>query len=102
MIHLILFLPDKRRASEGESYSAVTIKKQKFVENPLENGTASEEEDDLDDLDDEKPLEVLPLAVPSEKVLGKCGVWGETFFFKPDDSRLKGSFKFFRAHCRNE
>lgn len=38
---------------------------------------------------DETPLD-LPLTTPTEKVLDKCGVWGETFFFKANDSRFSG------------
>lgn len=40
---------------------------------------------------DEEPAEILPTPA-SEKVLGRCGVWGETFFFKKDDSRFQGMF----------
>lgn len=59
------------------------------MENPFEDPFSSDAEDV--DEENEAPIEVLPQTAPSENVLGKCGVWGEPFFFKPNDSRLKGA-----------
>lgn len=67
----------------------VEIKTIKFIKNPFH--TFSDTDSEGND-DDEAPLQVLPLTVRSEKVLGKYGVWGESFFFKPDDSRLNGYY----------
>ena len=67
-------------------------KKLKYADHSLENSLLDDEDADEDaGGENNAPLEVLSSAVPPEKVLGKCGVWGETFFFKPGDSRLTGT-----------
>lgn len=59
------------------------------TEDSIQRDSSSEDDEELE----EPPVEILP-ARASEKVLGKCGVWGETFFFKEDDSRFKGKVEF--------
>lgn len=66
--------------------------KSKTIGNIFENASSSDDENDEVTIDEEEPLNVCLNPVPSEKVLGKCGVWGETFFFQPNDSRLQGKF----------
>lgn len=61
------------------------------VENIPQQYSDDESEEDVEM---EAPIDI-PSTSASEKVLGKCGVWGETFFFKENDSRFKGVFHVF-------
>ncbi|XP_065213862.1 probable RNA-binding protein CG14230 [Planococcus citri] len=54
-----------------------------------------------EDVEMETPIDI-PSTSASEKVLGKCGVWGETFFFKENDSRFKEAIDFFKPEDENK
>ncbi len=84
-------------SAECDTAESIPKKKFKKIENPFDNFSESESDDDISD--DEPPIDV-PLTVTSEKVLGKCGVWGETFFFKENDSRLQGKCSSFFRNSR--
>jgi len=86
---MFLFLGKRIICEEEKSDCVIPKKKLKFLKSPLEDSIVS----DVDE-GNEPPLDILSAAITTEKVLGKCGIWGETFFFKPDDSRLKGILKF--------
>lgn len=83
--------PDKKRVDNADA-EAVPLKKLKTIANPFEDASSSDEENNEVTIDEEEPVNIRLGPVPSEKVLGKCGVWGETFFFKPNDSRLQGKW----------